>query len=295
MQASIPKWVNLEFQLAPDVPNIETNSGHLQQLTMGLISNAAEAIGEKEGTVEVKTYIRDVHEGQDFYNALGYAITPGRYVGLQVSDTGCGMDDKIRARIFEPFFTTKFTGRGLGLAAVQGIVRSLHGLIDVTSAPGQGSVFTVLLPAREAGSASTVGDSAGTQTAHEQILVIDDEEIIGSTVKAALERAGYTVFVAQDGPGGLAAFHRHRGQLGLILLDMSLPDRSSLQVLSEIREADARVPVVISSGFSEADVGRRFEGINFSGTIQKPFSTRELLETVERILTKPHPAPASCV
>jgi two-component system cell cycle sensor histidine kinase/response regulator CckA len=295
LQTSIPKWVNVEFQLAPDVPNIEASSGHLQQLTMSLIINAAEAIGDNEGTVEVKTYIQEVRDAQDHYNALGYAITPGRYVGFEVSDTGCGMDDKTRAQIFEPFFSTKFTGRGLGLAAVQGIVRSLHGLIDVTSAPGQGSVFTVLLPAREAGSASTIGHAAGVQPGREQILVIDDEEIIGSTVKAALERAGYTVLVEQDGPGGLAAFHRHRGAIGLILLDMSLQNKSCFQVLSEIRQVDAQIPVVISSGFSEADVARRFEGISFSGTIQKPFTTRELLETVTRILAQPRSAPTPCV
>jgi signal transduction histidine kinase len=300
LHASMPKSVNLEFHLSSEVPTIEANSGHLQQLIMNLITNGAEAIGEDEGTVEVKTYVRDVREGQDYYNILGYAITPGRYVGLEVSDTGCGMDDKTRARIFEPFFSTKFTGRGLGLAAVQGIVRSLHGLIDVTSTPGQGSIFTILLPAHETGSDSAaVGPSEPSRDVsargREQILVIEDEEIVGSTVKAALERAGYNVLLAQDGTGGLDALHRNRGELGLIVLDMSMRGKSSLQTLIEIREVDARIPVIISSGFSEADVARRLEGASYSGTLQKPYTSRELLETVERILSELRSAPASYV
>lgn len=301
LQTSIPKSVVLDIRPDPEVPTIEANSGHLQQLIMNLIINGAEAIGDQEGTVVVTTYVRDVHEAQNYFNALGYAITPGRYVGLEVSDTGCGMDDKTRVQIFEPFFTTKFTGRGLGLAAVQGIVRSLHGLIDVTSSPGKGSVFTVLLPARERQPASGTGDGVSRrdsqpdrQQGREQILVIDDEEVVGSTVKAALERAGYAVLLAQDGASGLDAFHRHRDELGLVLLDMTMQGKSGLQVLLDIRQVNARIPVIISSGFSEADVARRFEGVSFSGTIRKPFTTRELLETVDRILTQPRSAPASC-
>ncbi len=297
LHASVSKSVTLDFQLDRQLPSIEGNTWHLQQLIMNLIINGAEAIGDNEGTVSVKTFERELHDPQGYENALGYAITPGRYVALEVSDTGCGMDERTRNNVFEPFFTTKFTGRGLGLAAVQGIVRTLHGLVNVTSAPGRGSVFTVLLPAGELRSAPAVEEPARPSTPEiqpqrRQILVIDDEEIVGSTVKAALERAGYSVILASNGTRGLEEFRKHRDELGLILLDMSMQGKSGLQVLREIREMDSHVPVVVCSGYSEVEVMRRFDGVRFSGTIQKPFTGRELIEMAERTFSRSHIAPA---
>jgi PAS domain S-box-containing protein len=286
VQPTISRSIALEFQLDPRLPNVEANSWHMQQLIVNLMTNAAEAIGDNEGTVTVKTDVRDIRDPVSYHNALGYAIAPGRYVGLEVHDSGCGMDEKTRDNVFEPFFTTKFTGRGLGLAAVQGIVRSLHGLIDVRSVLHEGSVFTVLLPALAAADAEPHG---------RQILVIGDEETVCHTLKAALERAGYGVLVAEDGTRGMEAFHGHRGELGLVLLDMSMQSQSGPQILWEIREADAHLPVVISSSFSADEVARRFEGISFSGTIQKPFTVTELLDAVSRILVKQRSKPATGV
>ncbi len=296
LHASISKSVTLDFRLDPQVPTIEVNSWHLQQLIMNLVINGAEAVGDGEGTVTVTTYVRELGDAQGYDNALGYAIAPGRYVGLEVSDTGCGMDEKTRNNVFEPFFTTKFTGRGLGLAAVQGIVRSLHGLIDVISAPGQGSIFTVLLPAFEGhppAEKPNVIRSPGIRQSRKQILVIEDEGIIRRTVKEALEGAGYSVLLAEDGTRGLDKFSRHRDRLSIILLDMGKPDRSGLQVLCEIRELDSDIPVVLCSGAGGAEVARQFEGVSVAATIEKPFTTRELVETVERIFTQRRIAPAS--
>jgi PAS domain S-box-containing protein len=299
VQPSIPRSVTLDFQLDPDLPSIEVNSWHMQQLIMNLIINAAEAIGDKEGIVTVKTYVRDIRNSGSYHNVLGYAIAPGRYVGLEVRDSGCGMDEKTRDNVFEPFFTTKFTGRGLGLAAVQGIVRSLHGLIDVSSVLNEGSVFSVLLPANEVGRDNAPETAPQppeqTQPPRKQILVIDDEEGVCRMVKTALENAGYDVLVAEDGDRGLDSFYRHREKLGLILLDMTMREKSGVQVLREIREVDGGIPVIVSSGFSEDEVARRFEGVAFSGTIQKPFTLTELLDAISRKLVKPRSIPAAGV
>lgn len=285
LHASISKSVTIALQLDSALPIIEANSAQLQQLIMNLILNAAESLDDREGKVEVRSFVRDVQPSDAYYNALGYAIAPGSYVGLEVSDNGCGMDQKTRAQIFEPFFTTKFTGRGLGLAAVQGIVRSLHGLIDVTSTPGEGSVFTVLLPAKEIHPSPPAEDqSPAASSRHARILVIDDEEIVRSTTRAALERAGYTVLIAEDGTSGLAAFEKHRSELDLILLDMSMPGKSGIQVLREIRQVASTIPVVISSGYSEQEVARRFAGASFSGILQKPYTSARLAEAVASAL-----------
>jgi PAS domain S-box-containing protein len=151
VRASIPKNIRLTIETADDIPIVETNESHLQQVIVNLATNAAEAIGEKEGVVRVRTAMQPVgppDSGEPHSNVLGYELPAGQYVVVEVSDSGPGMDDQIQTQIFDPFFTTKFTGRGLGLAVVQGIVRSLGGGIRVTSAPGIGSTFKVLLPQR---------------------------------------------------------------------------------------------------------------------------------------------------
>lgn len=287
LHASIPKSVTLELRCDAAVPSIEANSGQLQQLIMNLILNAAESIDERGGEVAVRTFVRDVHEAENYCNALGYAVAPGRYIGLEVMDNGCGMDEETRAKIFEPFFTTKFTGRGLGLAAVQGIVRSMHGLIDVSSAPGEGSVFSVLLPAREVRPAAPVAPQPVFSPAGRgRILVIDDEEVVRTTTKAVLERAGYTVLLADDGMSGLEVVNAHHSELDLILLDMSMPGKSGIQVLREIRELNSEIPVVVASGYSEEEVAKRFEGARMSGILQKPYTSVRLIEGVASALAR---------
>jgi PAS domain S-box-containing protein len=286
LHASIPKSVTLELLPHADVPSIEANSGQLQQLIMNLILNAAEAIGEQGGEVKARTFVKDIQNEEDYCNALGYAIAPGRYIGLEVTDNGCGMDADTRTRIFEPFFTTKFTGRGLGLAAVQGIVRSLHGLIDVSSTPGLGSTFTILIPAREIrASAAPGGSKATTSDGRAGILVIDDEEVVRTTTKAVLERGGYKVLMAEDGDSGIEMLRDRRCEVDLILLDMSMPGKSGIQVLQDIRQFDPVIPVVIASGYSEDQVAKRFEGTRISGILQKPFTSSRLVESIAAVLT----------
>src|SRR5206468_7222395 len=178
----------------------EGDAGQIQQLIMNIVINGAEAIGPAGGTVTISTSVREIDVNYVKDNLAGDGIPPGWYVVLEVHDTGVGMDAATQARIFDPFFTTKFTGRGLGLAAVQGIVRGHRGALKVYSTPGRGTTFKVLLPCSdqsqvESGPTDSQQLLGGTAT----ILVIDDEPLVRRTTKSMLEHYGYTVVVAESG------------------------------------------------------------------------------------------------
>ncbi len=198
------------------------------------------------------------------------------------------MDAETKARIFDPFFSTKFVGRGLGLAAVQGIIRSAKGQIVVDTAPGKGSTFRVFVPTLTVAvaadppspDAETFSDrhSAGT------ILIIDDEPVVRQMMRVVLERAGYQVRIAEDGQIGLSMIERQPNSFSLVLLDMGMPEMGGADVLRRMRASGHRVPAVICSGYSESEVLSQFAGCDFSGFIQKPFKTDELIRCVNVLL-----------
>ncbi len=284
VRASMPKTVHLSIKMDPELPLLEANLGQLQQILMNLMINAAEAIGDRNGLIGVRASMeRAAGEGAG-RNVLGYEIRPGEYVSIEVSDTGVGMEQETQSRIFDPFFTTKFTGRGLGLAAVQGIVRSIKGAIYVVSAPGKGSSFTVLLPANRLSRTVSPLSPAPAPSLRAKILIIDDEAIVRTTARASLERAGHSVLLAEDGPQALACFDEHKRDVSLILLDMSMPLMSGPEVLKEIRRLSRDVPVAIMSGYSEHEMAERFEGSKVAGYIQKPFKANALIAGVNMIL-----------
>jgi PAS domain S-box-containing protein len=284
VRAMIPLNVRLNLQAAEPVPVIETDAGQLQQVIMNLIINAAEAVPQDQpGTVTVRTYRKEV-----FGSANPPELAAGTYVVLEVRDTGCGMDEETKSRIFDPFFTTKFTGRGLGLAAVQGIVRSGGGSISVESTPGKGSTFRVFLPAMSDRAAPapvpTPSEPLPVVVAEGTILVIDDEEVVRKIAHIALERAGFRVLTAADGPTGLTMLETHKSAISLVLLDMGMPEMSGKEVLARIRASGATVPVAICSGYSEPEVLRQFADCDFTAVIQKPFKAAELPDRVNRAL-----------
>ena len=250
---------------------------------MNLIINSADAIGSKAGDIRVVTKICTLTEETIAAGAwVGAPLTAGSYLQLEVQDTGCGMDAQTLRKIFDPFFTTKFTGRGLGLASVIGIVRAHKGALHVTSVVDHGTTFTILFPLITA--ALPVADERKPVSfvgAGELVLVIDDEEPVCASIAMILREAGLAVLTANDGVTGLRLFREHRHTLKLVLLDLAMPGMSGEEVFHQLMAIDARIPVVLISGYSESDVIERFVNKRLAGFVQKPCATDVLLQHVQ--------------
>lgn len=274
IQTSIPKSVQLRMDLRDSMPLVQGDSSQLQQIIMNLVINAAEAIGTGEaGTVLVTTGSENGDHGV--------------YARLEVRDTGCGMDEETISRIFDPFFTTKFTGRGLGLAAVQGIVQGHKGVMKVSSREGHGSTFTVLFPATREMSQVKVASNPDLKAQDELVLVVDDEETIRRTAKAMLEHYGYTVVVAADGKEAVDLFRVIKDKVTAVLLDMTMPVMNGEDAFEQMKAIRPDVKVVLSSGYNEVDAIRRFTGKGIAGFIQKPYPAARLAEKLKSILQRP--------
>ena len=286
VRPSIPKKTVLQLDLQEELPPILADRGQVQQVFMNLALNAAEAIGSREGVITVRTGLENVNARYIRKHPEAAGLQPGKYVCLEVRDTGCGMDEATRARIFDPFFTTKFTGRGLGLAAVAGIVRSHKGAIVVTSAPGKGSSFTVLFPsAARTSEESAVAASQPTPRGAGVVLVVDDERIVLEMAKKALERKGYTVLLAESGPAAIGMLRsRPADDVALVVLDQSMPGMNGEEALPELRKLRPEIKVVMSSGYSESETMLLMKGQHVSGFIQKPYTAAGLAEKVKACL-----------
>jgi signal transduction histidine kinase/ActR/RegA family two-component response regulator len=282
MRTSIPKKVRFTLDLGAGLPPVEADATQIQQLVMNLVLNAGEAIGDQGGSIQLVTRLEErITNG-------GSSLPAGRYIRIEVRDTGCGMDEATRSQIFDPFFSTKFTGRGLGLAAALGIARGHKGQIDVETSPGNGSIFRVWLPAVEA--ESSVDRELAAVRTHPNlagsgiILIIDDEEVVRSTAKAALEHYGYTVHLAENGPAGISLFRDIFHRVSLVLLDLTMPEMSGEETFDRLKQIYAEVPIIISSGYDEAEASRRFIGKGVSAFLKKPYTADTLAERINAAL-----------
>jgi CheY-like chemotaxis protein len=250
---------------------------------MNLVLNASEAVGDRSGVIAISTGCQECNEAylQEFW--LTDPVPEGMYVFLEVADTGSGMDKETLTKIFDPFFTTKFTGRGLGMAAVLGIVRGHKGAIKVYSEPGKGSIFRVLFPAGETPAelfdGMTIDDSwHGTGTA----LLVDDEETVRTVGAEMLRELGFEVVTAKDGRDAVEVF-KGRNDITFVVLDLTMPHMDGEQCFSELRQLDPNVKVIMSSGFSEYEVSQKFADKGLAGFVQKPYKLSVLRDEIKKV------------
>ncbi len=279
MDTSIAKHVTVEYALAPDIPAMDADSTQLQQVILNLLTNAVEAIGSSHGTVRVRTGVQQL-AAEDLAHAYpDQGLEPGPHLFLEVSDTGAGMDEETQRRIFDPFFTTKPAGRGLGLAAMQGIVRGHRGGIWVYSRPGKGTTFRILFPALEAPLPASPGPhpaEAGWRS-HGLLLVVDDEAPIRDMAATVLRRAGFDVLEAANGLEGVESLRFHGSDMRAVLLDISMPVMTGGEALPALRRIKPGLPVILTSGFDGEERVQRL--LLEPGTLflQKPYAASDLL------------------
>jgi len=281
--ASISKKVVLRQDLTPDIPTVDADATQIQQILMNLVINASEAIGDKSGVIAIKTgcmecnrrYLNDVW--------LDENIAEGRYVYFEVSDTGCGMDKDTLDKIFDPFFSTKFTGRGLGMAAVLGIVRSHKGAIKVYSEPNKGTNFKVLLPAGSKPITIFNYDSEPeTLKLNGTVLLVDDEETVRGIGTDLLREIGFAVLTACDGRDALDVLSKHP-EIDLVLLDLTMPAMDGEQCFRELKQIRPELKVIMSSGYNEQEVIQKFVGKGLNGFIQKPYKLNVLRDVLSKV------------
>jgi PAS domain S-box-containing protein len=281
MRASIARNVELQLDLAVDLPAVEVDVTQMQQVVMNLVINAGEAIGHENGWVRMRTGLEEINQPFAEATFVSGDIRPGRYVWLEVRDNGCGMDEATKARIFDPFFTTKFTGRGLGLSAVAGIVRSHGGILNVESAPGQGSTLKLWLPAMSVRKSEAAKQHAPELRGRGTILLVDDEDAVRRVAKAALERYGYTVMLAEDGYQAVDIFSQIAEQVLLVILDLAMPGMTGEETFPRLKAIRPEVPVLLCSGFGELEAAQRFQNGGIAGFLQKPYTVTQLAEKVK--------------
>ncbi len=214
-------------------------------------------------------------------------LPPGDYCYLEVTDTGCGIPEDKLARIFDPFFTTKFTGRGLGLSAVLGIVRGHHGAIDVKSEVGKGTTFRVYFPASTQSAQPFIQSqrpSNDTWHGHGFALLVDDDASVLQVGKSMLERLGFEVLTAIDGVEAIRIYEQRADEIQIVILDLTMPNLDGQQTLKELRHIRVDAPVLLSSGYTEQDVMRRLAGSRYSGFVPKPYSVENLMTVIQAAL-----------
>jgi two-component system, cell cycle sensor histidine kinase and response regulator CckA len=283
LERTIPKMIEIELALAEDLPAVHADPTQIDQVTMNLAVNARDAMPEG-GKLIIKTanLVLD-----DEYAKTHLEAKPGTYVLLQISDNGSGMDRETLEHIFEPFYTTKGPGEGtgLGLAMVYGIVQQHDGFIQCYSEVGLGTTFSIYLPAviseaHRAQPAVTLMPQGGSET----VLLVDDEELIRDLGSRILLKAGYTILTADNGKEALQIYRKEQGRIGLVILDLIMPEMGGKQCLEELLSIDPHVKVLIASGYSAARETEKTIASGARGLVHKPYEMRGLLEAVRRAL-----------
>ena len=286
LHISVSQNVRLDFELAADLPLIEADPAQIQQVLLNLVTNASEATSNPGGVVTLRTGSLPANRAYLATTYLSPDIPEGEYAFLEVADTGCGMTPDTQARIFDPFFSTKFTGRGLGLAAVWGIVRGHKGALKLQSEWGRGSTFRILLPRGKTCPQETKStDGPALWRGAGTVLLVDDDVSVRSVTGRMLESFGFTVLTASDGQHGVDTFARYAKDITLVLLDLTMPHMNGEKAFAEMRHLQPDARIVLISGYDERQAVQLFAGKGVTGFIQKPFKAQELNAKLQAILS----------
>jgi len=280
LEVSISKKAILRYNFTRPLPSVEADATQIRQIIMNLVINASEAIGERSGVIAISTGCLQCDEKYLQGTWLFDRIPEGLYVFLEIADTGCGMDESTLGKIFDPFFTTKFTGRGLGMAAVLGIIRGHKGTIKVYSEPNRGTTFKVLFPAsgrpKEMFNPGTFEEGWKGEG---KVLLVDDEETVRGIGSEMLKELGFTPITADDGREAVEIF-RNTPDIAFVILDLTMPHMDGEQCFRELRQMRPGVRVIMSSGFSEHEVTQKFSSKGIAGFVQKPYTLSVLREVI---------------
>jgi signal transduction histidine kinase/ActR/RegA family two-component response regulator len=284
LQVAMSKKTSLKYNLSDASLIVEGDKSQLGQVFMNLITNASEALMLKSGQVLISTGLShyDTTELEAFQ--IGNSQTAGFYVWLKVSDTGCGMDAETKEKIFDPFFTTKFTGRGLGMSAVRGIVLRHKGHIQITTEPGSGTTFTVLMPSASPQSLElNPEEKTSPKRSAKRVMIVDDEPHVRKTLDRLLRMSGFEVVQAKGGREAIDVYRSKNESIDCVLLDLSMPDLDGEETFRELKKIRPDVRVVLNSGYAEQDLLDRIEGAGFAGLLHKPTPINVLVETLQEI------------
>ena len=284
LEVSIARNVVVTYDLSDQLPAVKADAAQMQQVVMNLVINASDAIAERSGIITISTGLLYADHNYLRQSCIQEDIPEGNYVFMEVSDNGCGMDAATRERIFEPFFTTKFTGRGLGMSAILGIIRSHHGALILYSEVGEGTTFKVLLPALEVALVQDedMQSDASLVKASGTILIIDDDESIRDMASTILQDAGYDTLTALNGLEGVELYRLHQHEVSVVLMDMTMPKLDGEACFRELRTINKDVKVLLCSGYSELDATSHFSGKGLVGFIQKPYLPDALIAVVQQ-------------
>ena len=286
LEVSISKRVRLDYRFAPDLPPIEADGTQLLQVIMNLVTNASESIGDRDGTITLTTGTEHLANPQDQVESHGWSLAPGQYVTLEVADTGCGMSPETRRRLFDPFFTTKFSGRGLGLSAMLGILKGHSAGIRIRSREGEGSCFKLYFPACAAGAPPEPANPPArrARVATGNILLVDDEPDILEATAELLAAMDFKVVMARDGLEAVELFQASPGAFSLVLMDLTMPRMDGREAFQLMRAREPDLKIVLCSGFNELDVARDFPCTSLAGFLQKPYTFQSLRDVVQQAL-----------
>ena len=285
LKSTLPQNAVIKSDLSAKIPYISADESQIRQIIMNLIINASEAIGAEQGEIQVSLFRTTVSDGQATKDYHGISIPLGEYVCLEVTDNGCGMDEETKWRIFEPFYTTKFTGRGLGMSAVLGIIKSHAGALQLHSQLGQGSSFKVYLPVQKSDSVSDENTStvpSAPWKGNGTILLVEDEDQVRLIAKALLKNFGFTVLEAVNGNEALELYQRKATDITLVLTDMGMPIMDGYELFYELKKLNHELPIIVSSGYGDAEISSRIGLDNIAGLISKPYNPEQLREVLKR-------------